>query len=176
MRHEETTRLRETETGRRRAEDAARVRERGFTLIETSIALIVMMVAALAAGSLFVYAVNYNTGATDRELSMNVAQQQIERLRNIPFDATTRNLAVASGGLGATCTSSATCTDGVTSTVNSGGRPYTVLTTINDVQISGGVPVLKRITVRVTPGSTSVSALGSVTVTTMRATVIKGTN
>ena len=40
--------------------------ERGFTLLETSIALCIMLVVTLATGSLFVYAINYNSGAADR--------------------------------------------------------------------------------------------------------------
>jgi Tfp pilus assembly protein PilV len=60
--------------------------ERGFTLIETCIALIVMMVAALAAASLFLYAVNYNSGANDRAVALAIAQQRMEKLRKASFD------------------------------------------------------------------------------------------
>jgi hypothetical protein len=48
--------------------------EQGFTLLETSIALVVMMVVTLATGSLFVYAVNYNSGAGDRSAAMTAAR------------------------------------------------------------------------------------------------------
>ena len=39
---------------------------RGFSLLETSIALIIMMVVTLGTASLYVYATNYNTGSADR--------------------------------------------------------------------------------------------------------------
>jgi len=57
----------------------------GFTLIETTIALVVMMVVGLGAAGLFVHAVKYNTGATDRALAIAVAQERLETYRNLPF-------------------------------------------------------------------------------------------
>lgn len=60
--------------------------QRGFTLIETSIALLVLMIALLALTSLFIYAINYNSGAQVRTVSLAVAQQRIERLRKSSFD------------------------------------------------------------------------------------------
>src|SRR6266403_6086070 len=59
--------------------------ERGFTLLETSIALCIMLVVTLATGSLFVYAVNYNSGAADRSAALAIAQQRMERLRKSSF-------------------------------------------------------------------------------------------
>ena len=59
---------------------------RGFTLIETSIALLVMMVALLALASLFTYGINYNSAAQVRAVAMAVAQQRMERLRQGVFD------------------------------------------------------------------------------------------
>ena len=143
--------------------------EQGFTLIETSIALVVMMVVGLGAASLFFFAVNYNTGSSDRQLAMGVAQQRMEWLRNITFDSTTRVKAYTSGGL------ADTGAGGVTQTFTNGGRNYTVVTTIVDLDKDpANNPTLKQITIRVTPqgGGTS---LGSVTLTTVRATVVKGT-
>lgn len=59
--------------------------ERGFTLIETAIALIIMMVAGLAVSSLFIYAINYNSGSYSRTLAIAVAQQRMENLRKGAF-------------------------------------------------------------------------------------------
>lgn len=146
--------------------------ERGFTLVETSIALVVMMVVGLAAASLFTWAVSYNTGAASRELATLLAQQRLERLRTIPFDADTRNLAVAAGGLGATAAA------GVTeNNVQSGGLGFNVTTIIENVAFdTAGAPqpTLKRITVRVMPAGSAL-ALGGVTLSTLRATSVKGT-
>ncbi|MCA1591323.1 MAG: prepilin-type N-terminal cleavage/methylation domain-containing protein [Acidobacteria bacterium] len=105
----------------------------GFTLIETSIALIVMLVAALSAASLFVYATNYNSGANDRALAQTLAQRQMESLRKTSFDQ------VASS----------------TQTVTSAGRSFTVVTTVcNDGTAGcGGSTTMKKITVVATPQS-----------------------
>src|SRR3954469_22944591 len=59
--------------------------EQGFTLLETSIALVVMMIVTLATASLFVYAVNYNSGTGDRSAALAIAQQRLERLRRTPY-------------------------------------------------------------------------------------------
>lgn len=106
-------------------------RERGFTIIETCIALLVLMVAALSIASLFAYAIQYNTGANDRALAQAIAQQQMESLRKTPFDQ------IASSN----------------STVTSAGRSYTVVVTAcNDgTAACGGSTAMMRITVQVTP-------------------------
>jgi Tfp pilus assembly protein PilV len=137
---------------------------KGFTLLETSVALVVMMVVGLGAASLFVYAVGANTTARDRELSMAVAQQQMERLRNTPFSS-----------LDATVTT----TGGANKTVPSGGRQYTVATTIADT--IAGDSSRKTITVQVTPlGSTPLAeadrVFGGVTLVTQRSDNALGPN
>jgi Tfp pilus assembly protein PilV len=131
---------------------------RGFTLLETSIALVVMMVVALGAASLFVYAVGANTTARDRELSMAVAQQQMERLRNASFSNLEATVAE---------------TGGSAKTVPSGGRQYSVTTAI--AETVAGDASRKTITVQVTPqGSTATTGIqrifGGVTLVTHRAT------
>ena len=140
--------------------------QHGFTLIETSISLLVMMVVALGAASLFVFALGTNSTGRDRELSMAVAQQQMERLRNAKF-----------ADLDATLTS----TGGANKTVTSSGRSYTVVTTIVDT-ISGN-STQKTITVKVTPKGTNTTGLssvqsvyGGVTLVTQRATTVLGPN
>jgi len=106
-------------------------RERGFTLIETSIALLVLMVAALSIASLFTYAIQYNTGANDRAIAQAIAQRQMESLRKTPFNQ------LASSNTTATIA----------------GRTFTVVTTAcNDGSAAcGGSTSMMRITVRVTP-------------------------
>ena len=155
------------ETMKRHDEGIAKHRwegQHGFTLIETSISLVVMMVVALGAASLFVFALGTNTTGRDRELSMAVAQQQMERLRNAKFvdlDATL------------------TATGGANKTVPSGGRSYIVVTTI--VNTISGNAAQKTITIKVTPKGTNTSGLsavqsvfGGVTLVTLRSTTVKG--
>jgi Tfp pilus assembly protein PilV len=106
----------------------------GFTLIETTIALLVMMVGALACSSLFVFSLQNNVGGGERALAMAVAQQQLERLRSVTYEDTTLTAGTAS------------------STVRSGERNYTVQQTIADETNPGGsAKQLKRITITVTP-------------------------
>jgi Tfp pilus assembly protein PilV len=130
--------------------------EDGFTLIETSIALVVMMVVGLGAASLFFYAIGANSTSRDRELSMAVAQQQMERLRNTEFldlEATVTTLG------------------GANKTEVSADRTYEVATTI--VETFAGNASLKTITVQVTPAGDTVltgitRVFGGVTLVTVR--------
>lgn len=108
--------------------------EGGFTLIETSIAMVVMMVAALACASLFVFSIQNNVGGSERALSMAVAQQQLEQLRSVDYDDSTLN-------------------DLVTNfSVTTGGRTYNVQREVVTEKNSNDTSKeLKRITVAVTP-------------------------
>lgn len=140
--------------------------EHGFTLIETSLAMVLMTIVGLGAVSLFVYAIGANSAARDRELSMAVAQQQMEVLRQAPF----ANLA-----------STVTAHGGANRTVTSASRQYRVVTTISDT-VTGNT-TNKTITVQVTPVGTDISGLtaaqrtfGTVTLVTQRTTNSLGTH
>jgi len=130
--------------------------EQGFTILETAIAMVIMMVAVLASAALFAYSIQNNGGANDRELAMAVAQQQMEALRNVTFTDSSLT---------------ATATNGVTTTVTQAGRQYTVVTTITDSNTVNSLPTMKTIAMQVTPTS---SALGSVSLLTQRATPLNG--
>ncbi len=52
--------------------------ERGFTLIETTIASLVMLVGALGCASLFVFSLQNNVGGSERALAMAVIQRLTE--------------------------------------------------------------------------------------------------
>src|SRR5215203_3574647 len=80
----------------------------GFTLVETSISMVVMMVGALAVSSLFVFSMQNNVGGGERALAMAVAQQQLGQVRSVSFEDTTLNVGTT------------------TTTVRSGERNYTV--------------------------------------------------
>ena len=108
--------------------------EGGFTLIETSIAMVVMMVAALACSSLFVFSIQNNVGGSERALSMAVAQQQLEQLRSVDY-------------------ADASLNDLVTNfSVTTGGRTYNVQREVVTEKNSNDTSKkLKRITITVTP-------------------------
>ena len=148
--------------------------EGGFTLIETSISLVIMMIVGLGVASLFAYATKNNSAANDRELSMAVAQQRLEWLRSMPFSQTTRNLAYSfpNGGLGSTGGGA------VTETTVAGGRTYVVTTVIQDTatvpagEPDANQPILKTISITVTPSAKT--ALGSVALSTQRSSLVPG--
>jgi Tfp pilus assembly protein PilV len=133
--------------------------QQGFTLIETMIAFVLMMIVTLGAASLFVYAINYNSGAYDRTLAHAVAQQQMERLRRTAFD------------------SLATPTQPEPE-ITSGGRKYSIVTTVcaDATANCGGTATMKKITIQITPlGAGPNWVRSSVRIETLRAAPFTGT-
>ena len=149
--------------------------QQGFTLLETAIALVIVMIVGLGIASLFAYAIHANTNADDRELAMAVAQKRMEWLRTIPFTTQTRDVAYSYpyGGLGATATS------GVTETVTNAGRRYTVQTVIRNLSVvpagnpDAGEPTVKSFQISVTPVEAT-TTFEAVTITTQRSTQVTG--
>lgn len=128
--------------------------EKGFTLIETASALLVMMIGGLGICAVFAYAIKNNTGSRDRALALAVAQQEMERYRQMKFLDT---------GL----TAQAATTKTVTSADE---RTYTVTTTITDT-----TPSLKTIKIQVTPLlSSDPWALGTVEISVHRSAFALG--
>ena len=124
-----------------------RQQEKGFTLIETAAALLVMMIGGLGICAVFAYAIKNNTGSRDRAAAIAVAQQRMERYRQLTF-------------LDAGLTAGPTTTE----TVESAGRTYQVRTTITNTTTS-----LKTISIEVTPLlSTDPWALGTVRISVQR--------
>jgi Tfp pilus assembly protein PilV len=108
--------------------------ERGFTLIETAIAMIVMMVAGLGAVALFTYAIRVNNISGTRAAAIAIAQQSLEQFRGVEFN-------------------DAILTPGVTASTTVAGvdSSYTVQTTVCNTSACGGSPTLKNIQIVVTP-------------------------
>ena len=152
----------------------ARSGREGFTILETTIALLILMIIGLGIASLFLFATQANTRADDRELSIALAQKRMEWLRTIPFTTQTRSLAYAfpNGGL------AATDTNGVTETVQSAGRSYQINTVIQDLSFvpagnpDAGAPTAKMIRLSVAP--VAVKSFGAVTIYTQRSTQVTG--
>jgi len=140
--------------------------EAGFTLLETSIAMVLLAIAGLGVAACFFYAAKNNSSARDRELSMAVAQQTMEQFRNASF---------ADAALNAT--------GEVSSTITRAGRRYVVLTTITDTNVQDGTARTKTIQIRVSPWSDSerwarniTSVFGSVTIISQRTAPNVGPN
>ncbi len=115
--------------------------ESGFTLIETAIALVILLVAALSIASLFAYAIKYNTGANDRAMAGAIAQQRMESMRKTAFND------IVAGD----------------ETIYMAGRPFRVVTDVcNDGStLCGGSTLTKWISVRVTPQGAGPAWAGS---------------
>ena len=113
-----------------------------------------MMIGGLGICAVFAYAIKNNTGSRDRALALAVAQQEMERYRQVTF-------------VDASLTAQAATTRTVTSADN---RTYTVRTTITDTTAS-----LKTIRIEVTPQLSSEPwALGTVEISVQRSAFALG--
>jgi Tfp pilus assembly protein PilV len=129
--------------------------EKGFTLIETATALLVMMIGGLGICAVFAYAIKNNTGSRDRAAALAVAQQQMETYRNLTFTDTALN---------------ATSTNPAAVTVTNAERTYSVRTTITNTTAS-----MKTIRIQVTPQLSSASwANSTVEIQVQRSTFALG--
>jgi Tfp pilus assembly protein PilV len=122
--------------------------ERGFTLIETTIALVVMMIVMLAAASVFAYAVYHNSSGVDRAQTLAVAQESMEILRSASFSKSKVDTTLNPGTFEQ---------KNVPRGGTNGVRYYDIKWTIADT-----TPTVKTITVQVTPtGAGMAGASGS---------------
>lgn len=140
----------------------------GFTLLETTVAMVLMAIVGLGVAGLFAYAASNTSNAADREMASAVAQQQMEQLRSVSFTDSSLT---------------ATSSSGTTTTVTRLGRSYSVNTTIVDSVVVDSVATLKTITIKVTPQSSSASwstnvtsIFGSVTLVSTRSILTTGPN
>ncbi|MGZ5435174.1 MAG: type IV pilus modification PilV family protein [Pyrinomonadaceae bacterium] len=158
--------IRKLSRSKRKMQPKARSNEAGFTLLETSIAMVLLAIAGLGVAACFFYAAKNNSSARDRELSMAVAQQTMEQLRNASFTDAALN-----------------ATAGVPVTILRGGRSYRVITTITDSNVQNGTVRTKTIQVLVSPWSDSdqvarniTTVFGSVTIISQRTSLAVGPN
>lgn len=134
--------------------------ERGFTLVETAIALLIMMIVMLGVASVFAFAVSNNSNGADRAQTLAVAQQTLETLRNAQYSDLATDPVLNAG------TITQTVYRGQTSTT---GRQYRIVSNIKD----NASQTLKTITISVTPVTAGPSWAGAsswatVTIVTQR--------
>jgi Tfp pilus assembly protein PilV len=108
--------------------------DRGFTILETCIALVFFLVVLTGVVPLCVYAMKYNSAAAIRAGAITVAQRKLEQLRADSFTS---------------CTSSS---EVVTVGPTSGSQTYTIDVTVTDVSTT-----LKSVKIVVTPQGRSTS-------------------
>jgi len=154
----------------------------GFTLIETTVAMLVMMIVGLGATSLFLYAARYNAGGTQRSTAMAIAQQRVEVLRGADFTdaslasglATTENVVVT----GTAVTYSAA--GGALPAAPAGSVHYQLQTQVVPFPIGTAAAdaTQKQITIRVVPvngkGAGAWDNLNPVEVVFRRSSVVPG--
>lgn len=63
-------------------------REEGFSLVEATVAMVILLVALLGVFVTFTYAVNYNAGNNSRAQALAVLQQEVELIRSAKFSPT----------------------------------------------------------------------------------------
>lgn len=139
--------------------------ERGFTLIEVCIALLLLLIASIGVATAFAFSIQNNSSAGDRAVALALAQQRLEQLRNLDFNNAALTAAVT------------------TQDMTVANRPFRVTTTITNVDTDTNpaanaiAPTMKLIRVDVTPsGSSWTWANSIVTVTTTRSAFTPGPN
>lgn len=70
----------------------------GFSLVETTIAMVIFLIAVLGVFMSFAYAVSYNTGNSSRAQALALLQQKVEQIRSAKFVPTSTD-AILTGGV-----------------------------------------------------------------------------
>ena len=117
----------------------------GFTLLESIIALLIMLIVALGSASLFSFSIYNNSGGADRATSLAIAQQVMEGLRSARFNSTITDASLNAG-------------TNVQTGIVRNGRQFNLTVAIDDDPSTPAIDVnaatnLKTITVRVMPQS-----------------------
>jgi Tfp pilus assembly protein PilV len=137
--------------------------EQGFSLLEAVIAMLLMTIVALGSASLFSYSIYNNSGASDRNTSIAIAQEALEVLRTEQFNSTGTSTKLAGGPSSQTG-------------IVRGRRTFNLTKMIDDDPNTNGNQIntasnFKTITITVTPWSPrtwAVGAGGTVTLITQR--------
>ena len=69
----------------------------GFTILETVIAFLLLMIVSLGIASLFTFSIYNNSGGIDRASSLSTAQQALEALRNAQFSSAATSASLKGG-------------------------------------------------------------------------------
>lgn len=127
-----------------------RTTEYGMSLVETTIALVIIMVALLGVVHSFTYAVTYNAGNAVRAEGLAILQREVETMRAAKWTSSGTAPEVVSTG--------PTCDPVVTTTPSSNGGTFRIERTIDDDPFTDGCqkiddpinpPQLKEITLTV---------------------------
>lgn len=141
--------------------------EAGFTILETVIALFVMLVVGFGAVGLFLFSASFNAGASDRARALAIAQETMEELRAKSFSDT----ALAAG------TTTTTVERGSTNANETDLRRFTIMKKIENDGTTSPANRQKKITVTVTPAAVGGRFTpGAVTMLMLRSSDTLGSN
>jgi prepilin-type N-terminal cleavage/methylation domain-containing protein len=101
--------------------------EAGFTLIETTCAMVIILISLLGVAFSFTYAINYNAGNQSRAQALALLQQEVEQIRAAKFTPNVTDPAL-SGGVKA-----------ARSVVSPTGTHFTVQVTVDNDPFTTGV-------------------------------------
>jgi type II secretory pathway pseudopilin PulG len=71
--------------------------EKGFTIVETTCALVIILIALLGVAFSFTYAINYNAGNQSRAQALALLQQEVEQIRAAKFTPTVTDSTLTGG-------------------------------------------------------------------------------
>ena len=135
-------------------------REAGFSLVEVSIAMVIILVALLGIFSVFTYAIQYNAGNKSRAQALAVLQQEVERYRSAKFTSTfTDSYAPTNPDNGTRDITGGTKAARIVTPTN--GRIFRVNVVVDNDPLTAGIQgeavptALKEIEIRVTLASPS---------------------
>ena len=124
---------------------AKRGKEAGFSLVEATCAMVVLMIALTGVAVTFTYAINYNAGNSSRAEALAILQQEVERLRSAKFTPAPNGMDSSLAG-GEKAIRTVTTLD---------GKRFRVKTIIDDDPLTAGIQIdntktIKEISVTVT--------------------------
>lgn len=101
--------------------------ESGFTLIETTCAMVIILISLLGVAFSFTYAINYNAGNQSRSQALALLQQEVEQIRAAKFTPNVTDPALTGGVKAARAVLSPT------------GTRFTVQVTVDNDPYTAGV-------------------------------------
>jgi Tfp pilus assembly protein PilV len=119
-------------------------REAGFSLIEATMAIVILLITLLGVFSVFTYAIVYNTGNNTRSQALSVLQKEVEQTRSAKFTPVITDSELTGGVKAAKNVAAAD------------GSNYKVEITVDDDPLTAGVQTdstktIKEITITVSP-------------------------
>ena len=105
--------------------EPSRKAEAGFTMIELSVAMVIILISLLGVFFSITFAIRYNAGNESRAKCLAVLQQEIERMRSAKFTPSLTDASLVGGS--------------ASRTVTTGGMTYSVDTVVDNDPFTAGI-------------------------------------